>query len=414
MSESANYSNPESRPPAHAVVRRRITPQAFREEPFRIFFPLGLFFGISGVSLWPLWFSGLHKFYPGVMHARIMIEGFLGAFVLGFLSTAVPRLTGTRNLSWTELGCFIFLAIGTIGLHIAHQHTLGDAAFLALLLLFVGCMGSRLSQSTDRPPPTFTLVAFGIVNAVAGTCLLLSAPLGVQDIRSPALGLLMLEQGFVLSLVLGIGGFLVPRFLGLPRSLPPEATPEFSQVWNRRALRAAAIGTVLLATFVMEVFTSVPKLAGAIRLVAVAVFLGSEIPLRGGLGAGTTVSASLRLALLFLLLGILFPILWPVQRVAGLHLLFIGGFTLITFTVATRVVLGHSGQAHLAMRPFAPLSIAAGLLILAAILRIVGDFQLLTRGHWLDAASYAWMVAAGVWGFRVLPNVRFPDEEDSP
>ncbi len=39
-------------------------------EPFRIFFPLATLLGISGVSLWPLFFSGLHKFYPGPMHAR--------------------------------------------------------------------------------------------------------------------------------------------------------------------------------------------------------------------------------------------------------------------------------------------------------------------------------------------------------
>ena len=45
-------------------------------EPFRIFFPLATLLGISGVSLWPLFFSGLHPFYPGPMHARLMIEGF--------------------------------------------------------------------------------------------------------------------------------------------------------------------------------------------------------------------------------------------------------------------------------------------------------------------------------------------------
>ena len=65
-------------------------------EPFRIFFPLATLFGLSGVSLWPLFFLGLHKFYPGPMHARLMIEGFLGGFVIGFLGTAGPRLLSAR------------------------------------------------------------------------------------------------------------------------------------------------------------------------------------------------------------------------------------------------------------------------------------------------------------------------------
>ena len=81
-------------------------------EPYRVFFPLGILFGLSGVSLWPLYFSGLHKFYPGIMHARLMIEGFLGAFIVGFLGTAGPRLTGTAPLSRAELGWLLALLVG--------------------------------------------------------------------------------------------------------------------------------------------------------------------------------------------------------------------------------------------------------------------------------------------------------------
>src|ERR1700761_308336 len=84
------------------------------EEPFRIFFPLGVLFGISGVSLWPLFFSGLHKFYPGIMHARMMIEGFLGCFVIGFLATAAPRLTGTPHCSRAEMRTLLGLMIGAV------------------------------------------------------------------------------------------------------------------------------------------------------------------------------------------------------------------------------------------------------------------------------------------------------------
>jgi uncharacterized protein involved in response to NO len=97
--------------------------------------------------------------------------------------------------------------------------------------------------------------------------------------------------------------------------------------------------------------------------------------------------------------------------VAGLHLVFIGGFTLITFTVATRVVLGHSGHAEVLSQRMPFLWGAAFLLILAAVFRVVGDFQLATRGSLLSTASYLWMVAAVIWSWWVLPKVRHTEAE---
>src|ERR1043165_8588856 len=107
-------------------------------EPLPIFFPLGVLVGISGVSLWPLFFSGLHhSFYPGVMHARLMIEGFLGAFVFGFLGTALPRLTGSRPLSRPEFWILVTLYVAAVAIHIAERQVGGDLCFIALLVFFL-------------------------------------------------------------------------------------------------------------------------------------------------------------------------------------------------------------------------------------------------------------------------------------
>src|SRR5687768_18256292 len=55
------------------------------EEPFRMFFPLGLAIGMIGLALWPLHLLGASMPYPAVMHSRLMIEGFMAAFIIGFL-----------------------------------------------------------------------------------------------------------------------------------------------------------------------------------------------------------------------------------------------------------------------------------------------------------------------------------------
>ena len=381
------------------------------KEPFRILFPFGVLVGITGVSLWPLFFTGIHKFYPGVMHARLMMEGFMGAFVLGFLGTAGPRLTGTPHFSRSELRTLLALLAAVVGTHIGQQYRLGDGLFLTLLLIFAGRMGWRFSRRVDLPPPSFALVAFGFLNAIIGTVLLLVGASGEGFPRCAHLGTLLLYQGFVLYLVLGIGGFLLPRFLTLPAKPELPDTREISAPWARRALFAALIGFALFASFCVEVFAEAPRVAGALRFVAAAIFLALEIPLHLSAARPVTISRCLRVALILLVLGLLFPVLWPWQRVAGLHLVFIGGFTLITFTVATRVVLGHGGHGHLFAKPLPFLRSAAALLLIAALFRVAGDFFPATRSTMLNVASYFWMLAAAVWGWRVLPKVRLADTE---
>ncbi|MHA3774373.1 NnrS family protein [Verrucomicrobiota bacterium sgz303538] len=379
-------------------------------EPFRIFFPLGVLAGISGVSLWPLFFSGIHhSFYPGVMHARLMIEGFMGAFIVGFLGTAAPRLTGTPTLSGTELSTLLALFITTVATHISERYLVADFIFLGLLLTFAVLMGSRFRQRDDLPPPSFVLVAFGFLNAIAGTVLLIASGRSDGAPQAAILGNLLLYQGFVLYLVLGIGGFLLPRFLQLPQPAFPESrTP--SAEWLRHAGVALAAGALLLTSLVLEVFSPWFRSAAVLRFGTAAAFLFWQIPfLRSE--PGLTIIRCLKLSLVLLIFGLAFPGFWPAQRVAGLHLVFIGGFTLITFTVATRVVLGHSGQSHRFTTRLSFLVATAVLLLLAAVLRVVGDFTLSVRGSLLSYASYLWILAAAVWGWRVLPSVRRPDTE---
>ena len=132
-------------------------------EPFRLFFPLGVLVSISGVSLWPLYFAGIHKFYPGIMHARMMIEGFMGAFVIGFLGTAVPRLTGARHFSRAELSALLMLYTLSIGTHIAERPFAGDVIFLVLLLTFA----VQMTLSAHRLA-TINFEMSGVHNRVVG------------------------------------------------------------------------------------------------------------------------------------------------------------------------------------------------------------------------------------------------------
>ncbi len=377
-------------------------------EPFRIFFPLATLLGISGVSLWPLFFSGLHQFYPGPMHARLMIEGFLAGFVIGFLGTALPRLLSAPPLRRVELWTLVALHTLAAGLHIGQQPRAGDIAFIALMLCFGACMIARVRHRAELPPPGFVLVAFGFFSGLIGPVLWLCGTQGWVSGTATLFGGMLLNQAFVLFPLLGIGTFLLPRFLRLENVRTMAEERAASPGWWLRAAFSFITGVALVGSFWMEANHPAAPAATWLRAIAAIVYLAAMVPFHRQSPPLRTAPLAAQLALLALAAGLIFPLFWPAQRVAGLHVVFLGGFSLITFTVATRVVLGHSGNEALFNTRLPSLQIATLLLLTGSVLRAVGDFSP-ARPHWLNAASYLWILAAGVWGFSILPKVRLAD-----
>ena len=81
------------------IAKRKLSLADLRAEPFRMFFPLGVFLGLVGVAIWPLYFGGFLEMYPGTGHTRLMGQGFFGAFIFGFLGTALPRMISAKPFS---------------------------------------------------------------------------------------------------------------------------------------------------------------------------------------------------------------------------------------------------------------------------------------------------------------------------
>ncbi|HKK17634.1 MAG TPA: NnrS family protein, partial [Opitutales bacterium] len=118
---------------------------------------------------------------------------------------------------------------------------------------------------------------------------------------------------------------------------------------------------------------------------------------------------SLRIALAAIPLGYLAMAGLPARHVTLIHIVFIGGFTLLTFTVATRVVLGHSGQSEKFVRPLKSIVLMAGLFVLAMATRVAADWMPEVRMTHYAYASFAWTAAAVVWAVCILPGVKRAD-----
>jgi len=267
---------------------------------------------------------------------------------------------------------------------------------------------SRLAQRTELPPPGFVLVVCGFGNAFAGSLL---AIIGTRMLRADVAmaGTNLLHVGWVLLHILGLGGFLLPRMLGLPPD-EPKPGPE----WKARAWFAGVTGVVISVTLAAEAFVPFvtwPRALAALRIAAAAAWLLANVPFHRVRVPNVTLTLALRTALVLLIAGLAFPLCYPLQRAAGLHIIFLGGFSLMAFTVGTRVVLGHSGFSHLFPTRLWFVVATVFLVLSATALRVAGEFLPFKRANLLNGASHAWMTAAVIWAIFVLPKVLREDPE---
>lgn len=374
------------------------------QEPFRIFFPAGALLGLIGVSLWVLYYLGAGVPYPNVAHARLMIEGMMASFIFGFLGTAGPRLTSAPHFSLAEIAIVFTFDLLAAGAHTGGAHWLGDICFLLCLFLFARMLLRRFRQRKDNPPPNFILVALGILSGIVGAALVAYSE-EAQYSRAYQAGSALLNECFVLLPILGVAPFFIGRLLDLPSSDLPESR-SFPQEWKRQAAFNLLIGIALVASFFLE--SSGPsQSAGWLRVAAIAVYLTLRMPWRGR----TFLADYLRAALLFILAGFTMIALWPNYRVGSLHTVFITGFNLIVLTVATRVVLGHSGNLdRLKTRLWFFIAMSA-LLFLAMVSRVTADLSPRARIIHLLAAAICWLAASLIWMIKVIPKVTVSEEE---
>jgi uncharacterized protein involved in response to NO len=305
-------------------------------EPYRVFFASGALWSIIGVSLWPLFYAQQIGFYPNFVHARLMIEAFGGAFVVGFLGTAGPRMATAPKLTPLELFWLFALHQASAISHLRLQHPLGDALFVALFVSLLLCLVIRVVKfRKEAPPPQMLLALTGLTFGIAGAALQLS-PATWMDPQRLRLANLLLYQGLLLPPVLGIGSFVFPRMLGGDFGEAKTAAQ-----LRLKLLRAIGAAMLLVISFFLEAFGQV-TLGYALRAIVAAGYLLIEVTWKTQQPGSLT--TGLFWALILGWLGIVLAPLHDVQHVSIEHLLYIGGFGMLMLVVGSRVLFGHSGD----------------------------------------------------------------------
>lgn len=374
-------------------------------EPFRLFFPLGVLAATIGALLWPLhlWLHVVD--YPGPSHAALMANGFFGSFIFGFLGTAGPRLLGVRGFHFWQCGGLFALQASAIGALALGQTLLGHALFLGTLAGFTLLMASRIRHRTEAPPPGLILAPLALLCGAGGSIL---AILGMQQELDPewiTLQHLLSYQGFVLLPILGVGPFLLPRFFGAQsRQDLPDSGPRPTPDWWREAVQSGIVGGAVLVSFVLEMYGWV-HVGPGLRAMVVLLELVRSIPIWKQFPPSGRLSWMLRIGLGSVVLGYLLRTAAPGLNIALLHWTFIGGFALVTLAVATRVIGGHCGERALVQGKGRWLLWSMGLILLAMVTRVSGDFWPKIQPTHYGYGALLWVLGLGTWSWYTLRHV---------
>jgi len=217
----------------------------------------------------------------------------------------------------------------------------------------------------------------------------------------------VISFGMVLSIVLGMGGLLVPTFASMrePLVIPGLARPH--ERLPRRILYAA-LACSIVAALALEA-AGHPLAAARVRAAAGSVALLWVWKLLRLPRTRDLFSYCLWTSGWMLLAGLWVPAVLPLRSLAGYHVLFIGGLTLLILGIATRVTVRHGGHPSAAEGRVLGIGVAAAV-GLALLGRLGAEFLPGQALPWLGASATIWILAWVLWGgaaarylLRVIP-----------
>jgi len=338
-----------------------------------------------------MYYVGLTSTYSGRSHALVQTVGFLYSFVAGFLLTAVPRLTMTAPPAMpAQLTLAAAIVVSVVASEF-QQFAIATGAFLAAHLLLLSLVVVRFVRRQQPPPSSFALVGLGLAAGTAGA--LINAGVATELVAPfwDLLGRRLLTEGMMLLLLTGVGGFLGPRLLGLPLPAPSlELT----------AANASA-GTALLLSLVAEYGFEVAGMA-TVRAAIVSVTVLATMRVWQRPIVRSTLSWCVWTASWLTIAGVWLVAAAPRYRADFLHVLFIGGFTVMILAVGTRVVLSHGGHGSTSEQRSWPLRLGMTLGLIAMVARLGAPFAPRSFFEHLALAALFWLAAMLVWSIAFV------------
>lgn len=337
----------------------------FTEQPFTLFFPLGVFMGIIFLGCWPVYIILKNISYPGVVHAFGTVSLFVGSFAVGFLLTAVPRFTATERASQVEiLILFIISWIEFFSL-LFWQEIFAFFTFLKLLTLLI-FVAKRLFQAEVQIPASFSWVILGILSGFTGILAYALMPFWEPLQSFIFLYRSLFLRGFLTGLLIGIGGRLIPVLTNIGDGVTKS---ESSYKSHNFCSLVFFISLIFENTWsgLESFFLAIQSLA--IFYEVVSIWKLYKLPTKSARSIG------LWFATWNLVLGMLLAAVFYSYKIHFMHFAFVGGFAMATLAVASHVKVAHLNFNTQKLIRFWPLGLILLLVWIAAITRIAAPFS---------------------------------------
>ncbi len=367
-------------------------------EPFRLFFPLGILFGIAGTGHWLIYGTGLSDTYSGYYHASLQMWLYMGSFVAGFLMTAIPRFASAPHAKTSEIIALLFLMLFIFICLTAKAWIMAGVGYIAWLLILFMFILRRfiLKGHSVNPPLEFVWIPVAFIHAICGTSVIVLSQSGILVPAFLPVGRSMAQQGFLLSLVMGVGGFLGPRLMGLYEMPSPDMFKKSERSRKHRLLMHLGTAALLFISFWLEGPNRAP-IAYFLRAIVVTfnLYWVSKVLQRPKIQ--DLFRRFLSLSFWFVVAGVWMTALFPKHHVAMLHVLFLGGFSLLTFLISIMVVLSHSGNPQKLGQPLWIYWIIFAGLMSALVVRLSSQFLPEHYFTHLAVASTLWIIVGVAW-----------------
>jgi uncharacterized protein involved in response to NO len=373
--------------------------ETLRRNPYRIFFPLGIVAGLLGVGHWVLWTIGIPVESIKLLHMTLQSQGFLTFFVIGFLMTAFPRFSGTDSATIAEMAAAFIGSLIFLTGELSRNWALSQTGFLITVAIIPVFAGRRLANRTKDLPPSFLLLGFGLVQAFLGGFFSLASHMGDTNLYLFSVGRQMVQIGFLLCMVLGVTAKLAPFLMGY------TAEPSSKNAASKNEIIVHGIvGASILGSFFAEPIF--PRMAMGLRAVLATLHLLWFAKIGRPLKKTTATIVFFWVSCWMIPIGLWLAFLLPAYRIAAVHVIFIGGFSLMIFSFGMLVVLSHSGKAALLNGKLWVLKSACTMALLALGFRLAADFFPEHYMVFLHSAGGFWVVAGTLWLGYAVPKMK--------
>ncbi|MDP1655065.1 MAG: NnrS family protein [Hylemonella sp.] len=373
----------------------RIAPslQAFLEMGFRPLYLAGAAWALVAVALWIFWPQLLQGPLAGVAwHAHEMMWGFVATIAVGFLMTAGANWTGVNPMPGPILlaACVLWL-VARVGL-LAGTSTmfwLGFGAEAAFFLLACVAMARAVYGTRNRRNYAVPVLLLGL--GATDVLYLLAALDGDYTLLMQRFNAGLLCMAVIALLV---GRRVIPFFA--MRAVPGLSIP-MQERSGLVQLGAGALAVLFVLLQWQAPLALTLLVAGGVPLWQLLTWKPWTVrrkPLLwilyagyAGLGAGLLVAAAQAAGL-------------PLRTAVHVHVIAMGGFSVLIIGMVTRTALGHLG------RPLAvdrSMTASYVLMLLAFVLRLAALHPSMFSTVLLQGAALAWIASLALYLWRFFP-----------